>query len=150
MTGIERVDPGFKLLAVVARMHGVADIVVPENGQACNGVADAIVGLTQGLLAKKTIGGRDKGVEAYIGDFTHPAKPHIAAPRDHASRQDVYRPGRSDLILISWTDFPSGTCVLAALAFTRTMISTPFNYCGAPDILDHQAVRHHQPQCWFE
>jgi hypothetical protein len=37
------------------------------------------VGLTQGLLAKKTIGGRDKGVEAYIGDFTHPAKPHIAA-----------------------------------------------------------------------
>ena len=89
MTGIERVDPGFKLLAVAARMHGVADIVVPENGQACNGVADAIVGLTQGLLAKKTIGGRDKGVEAYIGDFTHPAKPHIAAPRDHASRQDA-------------------------------------------------------------
>jgi len=55
MTGIERVDPGFKLLAVAARMHGVADIVVPENGQACNGVADAIVGLTQGLLAKKTM-----------------------------------------------------------------------------------------------
>src|SRR5208283_211817 len=70
-------------------MHGVADIVVPENGQACNGVADAIVGLTEGLLAKKTIGGRDKAVEAYIGDFTHPAKPHIATPRDHASRQDA-------------------------------------------------------------
>ena len=60
MTGIERVDPGFKLLAVAARMHGVADIVVPENGQACNCVADAIVGLTQGLLAKKTIGGRGR------------------------------------------------------------------------------------------
>ena len=55
MAGVERVNAGFEFLAVAAGVEGVAEVVMPEDGQLRNGVADPVVGPPQRLRADEIV-----------------------------------------------------------------------------------------------
>jgi hypothetical protein len=55
MAGIERMNAGFEFLAVAAGVEGIADVVMPEDGQLRNRVADTVVGFTQSLRADEIV-----------------------------------------------------------------------------------------------
>ena len=55
MPGVERVNAGFEFLALTAGVEGVAEIVMPEDGQLRNRVTDPVVGFMQSLRADEIV-----------------------------------------------------------------------------------------------
>jgi hypothetical protein len=80
----ERADAGLEFLTVATRMNGIADIVMTEDGQLRNGVADPVIGLTQGFGTQEVIGRGYEGMVTDIGSLAHAGDTHVGAPGKNA------------------------------------------------------------------
>ena len=60
MAGVDGRDAGFKLLAVAAGMEGIPQIVLPEDGECGDRIADAVIGLAERFQAEEILGRGDQ------------------------------------------------------------------------------------------
>src|SRR5260370_37522522 len=84
MAGVEGTDAGLEFLAVAAGMHDFANVVVPEDGQLRDRVADLVIGLPQSFGSQRVVRHRSESKLSNIGDLAHPGEAHVGSPGNHA------------------------------------------------------------------
>jgi hypothetical protein len=65
-------------------MDNAPDIVMPENRQRGRGVADQIIGLSQGLQTHKILRGGGTRLGTHVGNVAHATQSHVGAPSHQA------------------------------------------------------------------
>ena len=75
MPGIDRVDAGLELLTVAAGMERLADIVVAEKRQLCNGVSDELIGCIDRLQTDEVVRLGHQRMGSDVGNLAHLPRP---------------------------------------------------------------------------
>jgi hypothetical protein len=89
VAGVESRQAALKLLAIAARMDDFAEIIVLEDREGGNGIADTIVGRFERFRANEILGGPGQRLVGDIRDLAHASQAHIGLPGDQACPQHV-------------------------------------------------------------
>ena len=79
MAGIDRIDPGFKLLSIRAGMNNTVGIVMVEDGHSGDCIADKVICLPERLKPDKIVRCGGQHIVADVGYLAHFAQSHIGS-----------------------------------------------------------------------